>query len=410
MQMMNLLDLDDAALDGQVEEWLRANLPADWVDAIDRDDAASLRDARACLNVKDWWERLGDAGWYISLWPVDYGGLGLDSHRAGVVNNALRRYKVPRSDNPLGNNVSQALLRWGSDEQRRRYLPGIAHQREIWVQLFSEPGAGSDLAGLSTRAIRDGDRWVVDGQKVWSSWAHDANFGILLARTNPDLPKHQGLTIFVVDMEKPGVTVRPLRQMTGEAFFNEVFLDEVEVRDDMRIGDLGQGWRIASSLLSYERGAQVGGGSAVPGMGVGRTIEALIRHYAPVEDPVLRQRIAAAYARQKITAWTRSRYEALRGTRRAGGHETSILKLFHSQSNQALQNLGLDLEGMKGIAHAEEDPWAATSTYAFLRVRSASIAGGTSEIQRNILGEKVLGLPREPAPDRELPWREVPRS
>ena len=254
--MTNLLDLDDAALDGQVEEWLRANLPADWVDAIDRDDAASLRDARACLNVKDWWERLGDAGWYISLWPVDYGGLGLDSHRAGVVNNALRRYKVPRSDNPLGNNVSQALLRWGSDEQRRRYLPGIAHQREIWVQLFSEPGAGSDLAGLSTRAIRDGDRWVVDGQKVWSSWAHDANFGILLARTDPDLPKHQGLTIFVVDMEKPGVTVRPLRQMTGEAFFNEVFLDEVEVRDDMRIGDLGQGWRIASSLLSYERGAQ----------------------------------------------------------------------------------------------------------------------------------------------------------
>ena len=410
MQMTNLLDLDDASLDGQVEEWLRANLPADWVDAIARDDVVSLREARACLNVKDWWERLGDAGWYISLWPVDYGGLGLDSHRAGVVNNALRRYKVPRSDNPLGNNVSQALLRWGSDEQRRRYLPGIAHQREIWVQLFSEPGAGSDLAGLSTRAIRDGDRWVVNGQKVWSSWAHDANFGILLARTDPDLPKHQGLTIFVVDMDKPGVTVRPLRQMTGEAFFNEVFLDEVEVRDDMRIGDLGQGWRIASSLLSYERGAQVGGGSAAPGMGVGRTIEALIRHYAPVEDPVLRQRIAAAYARQKITAWTRSRYEALRGTERAGGHETSILKLFHSQSNQALQNLGLDLEGMKGIAHTEYDPWAATSAYAFLRVRSATIAGGTSEIQHNILGEKVLGLPRELAPDRELPWREVPRS
>jgi alkylation response protein AidB-like acyl-CoA dehydrogenase len=407
---MNLEDLDDAALSEQVEKWLRANLPTNWIDAIDRDDAGALRAARASLDTDDWWERLGDAGWYVSAWPVEYGGLGFDSDRAAVVNNALRRYKIPRSDNPLGNNVSQALLRWGTDAQKARYLPGIAHQREIWVQLFSEPGAGSDLAGLSTRAVRDGELWTVNGQKVWSSWGHEADYGILLARTDPEMPKHQGLSVFIVDMDQPGVTVRPLRQMTGDAFFSEVFLDDVVVADDHRIGELGNGWRIASRLLTFERAANIGGGSAGVSMGVGRTADAIIRHYAPVTDPVLRQRLADAYAREKITGWMRRRNEALRASGRATGHETSLLKLFHSINNQALQELSLDLEGARGIAHTDDDTWAATSAFTFLRVRSATIAGGTSEIQRNILGEKVLGLPREPSNDRELPWSQVPRS
>ena len=258
---MNWIESEETEIEKTVEEWLRANLPANWIAAIDTDDAVGLRESRELLDVADWWERLGDARWYVSTWPEQYGGLGFDSRRAAAVNNVLRRYKVPRSDNPLGNNVSQALLRWGTEEQRQRYLPGIAHQREIWVQLFSEPGAGSDLAGLSTRAVRDGDIWVVHGQKVWSSWAHEANFGILLARTDTEIPKHQGLSIFIVDMSSSGVVVRPLRQITGESFFNEVFLDDVTVPDAMRIGELGGGWRIASSLLNYERGAVIGGGS-----------------------------------------------------------------------------------------------------------------------------------------------------
>ena len=407
---MNWIESEETEIEKTVEEWLRANLPANWIAAIDTDDAVGLRESRELLDVADWWERLGDARWYVSTWPEQYGGLGFDSRRAAAVNNVLRRYKVPRSDNPLGNNVSQALLRWGTEEQRQRYLPGIAHQREIWVQLFSEPGAGSDLAGLSTRAVRDGDIWVVHGQKVWSSWAHEANFGILLARTDTEIPKHQGLSIFIVDMSSSGVVVRPLRQITGESFFNEVFLDDVTVPDAMRIGELGGGWRIASSLLNYERGAVIGGGSAAPSMGVGRTIDALIRHYAPVEDPLERQRIAIAYTRDRITAWTRQRHEAERRAGRSVGNESSILKLFHSQSNQALQTLSIDLEGINGIAYQEGDDWAATTAYGFLRVRSATIAGGTSEIQRNIIGENVLGLPREPSTDRDLPWSQVPRS
>jgi alkylation response protein AidB-like acyl-CoA dehydrogenase len=401
---------DDAALAAQVEGWLRVNLPPQWVDAIDRGDADALRRAREGLDVADWWERLGDSGWFFSTWPVEYGGHGFDSHRAGVANNVLRRYKVPRTDNPLGINVSQALLRWGTDAQRRRYLPPIAHQREIWVQLFSEPGAGSDLAGLSTRAVRDGDQWVVNGQKVWSSWAHTAHFGFLLARTDPDVPKHQGLSVFLLDMSTPGITVRPLRQLTGEAFFNEVFFDDVVCPDEQRLGELGQGWQFASSLLTYERGAGVGGGSAAPSMHVGRSVDALARHYGPVGDHALRHRLVVAYSREQIAHWTRMRIEAQRRAGRPPGQESSILKLFHSESTQALQTLSLDLEGLNGVAHADDDRWASTTQYGFLRVRSATIAGGTSEIQRNILGEKVLGLPKEPAADRNVPWSQVLRS
>jgi alkylation response protein AidB-like acyl-CoA dehydrogenase len=393
-----------------VENWLRANLPPDWVDAVDRDDAVALRQARERLDVADWWERLGDAGWFFSTWPVEYGGHGFDGEQAGVVNNVLRRYKVPRTDNPLGINVSQALLRWGTDDQRRRYLPPIAHQREIWVQLFSEPGAGSDLAGLSTRAERDGEQWIVNGQKVWSSWAHRAHFGLLLARTDPDVPKHRGLSVFLLDMATPGVTVRPLRQMTGEAFFNEVFFDDVVCPDQQRLGGLGEGWRMASSLLTYERGAGVGGGASAPSMHVGRTVDALVRRYAPICDAILRQRLTVAYTRDKVEHWTRMRIEAQRRAGRPPGQEYSILKLFHSETVQALQTLSLDLEGLNGVAHEPDDRWADTTQYGFLRARSQTIAGGTSEIQRNILGERVLGLPREPAVDRDLPWSQVLRS
>ncbi len=401
---------DDARIESEVEAWLRANLPPDWIDAIDRGDAERLRRARERLDVADWWERLGASGWFFSSWPVEYGGHGFDSHRAGVVNNVLRRYKVPRTDNPLGINVSQALLRWGTDAQRRRYLPPIAHQREIWVQLFSEPGAGSDLAGLSTRAVRDGDQWIINGQKVWSSWAHKAQFGLLLARTDPDVPKHQGLSVFLLDMSTPGITVRPLRQMTGEAFFNEVFFDDVACPDDQRLGGLGEGWRLASGLLTYERGAGVGGGASAPSMHVGRTVDALMRRYAPVSDPALRARLAVAFARDRIEHWTRMRIEAQRRAGRPPGQEYSILKLFHSETVQALQTLSLDLEGLNGVAHVGDDRWASTTGYGFLRARSQTIAGGTSEIQRNILGEKVLGLPKEPAVDRDVPWSKVLRS
>jgi alkylation response protein AidB-like acyl-CoA dehydrogenase len=405
-----VVQLSDEELRAHVTEWLRSNLPTPWVGAIDEDDREKLAEARKSLDVTDWWERLGESGWFFSTWPVVYGGHGLDSHQAGVVNDVLRLYKVPRSDNPLGLNVSHALLRWGTEEQKQRFLPPILKQKEIWVQLFSEPGAGSDLAGLSTRAVRDGDEWAVNGQKVWSSHAHRAQWGFLLARTDPDVPKHQGLSVFFLDMGTPGITIRPLKQITGEAFFNEVFFDDVVIPDGRRFGDLGQGWQMASNLLSFERGAGSGGGSAPPGMAVGRSVDTLRRRYVPITDAVMRQRFVKAYTSDRIIQWTRMRIEAQRLAGRAPGHEASILKLYGSESAQALQNLSLDLEGLKGLAHDPEDSWASASLYGFLRIRSATIAGGTSELQRNILGERVLGLPREPAVDRDIPWRDIRRS
>jgi alkylation response protein AidB-like acyl-CoA dehydrogenase len=398
----------DDELRADITAWLRSNLPPAWIEAIDEGDSAKLAEARRSLDVADWWERLGASGWFFSTWPVEYGGHGFDAEQAAVVSDVLRTYKVPRSDNPLGKNVAHALLRWGTEEQRQRFLEPILKQREIWVQLFSEPGAGSDLASLSTRAVRDGDTWVVNGQKVWSSFAQEAQWGFLLARTDPDVPKHQGISVFFLDMQTPGVTVRPLKQMTGEAFFNEVFFDDVVIPDHMRFGELGQGWSLASSLLSFERNAGVG--SAAPGTNVGRTVDALLRRYGPIHDPSMRQRLARAYTNERIIRLTRMRIESRRQVGRPPGHEASILKLFGTLSAQALQNLSLDLEGMNAIGRDPDDQWATSTVYGFLRIRSATISGGTAEMQRNILGEKVLGLPREPAVDRDVPWSEIRRS
>ncbi len=400
----------DDELRAQVVDWLRATLPAQWVAAIDADDKAALRLARERLDTADWWQRLGDAGWYFSNWPVKYGGLGLEPTRANVVSRVLGEYKVPRTDNPLGINVAQALLQWGTEAQRLRYLPEIAHQRETWVQLFSEPGAGSDLAGLATRAVRDGDTWIITGQKVWSSHAERSQWGILLARTDPDVAKHRGISVFLLDMAQPGIEVRPLRQLTGESFFNEVFLDEAQCPDHQRLGELGEGWSIASQLLTFERGAGGNSGSSKPGMGIGRSVEALCTHYAPVGDPILRSRLAQAFILDRVGQWTRLRADAERKAGRDAARPSVILKLLRTEASQALQTLSLDLEGMNGVAPGPSDRWAATSAYGFLRTRSATISGGSSEIQRNIIGEKVLGLPREPAVDLDVPWRNVRRS
>ncbi len=266
-------EVTNQELEAQVTTWLRDNLPAEWIDAVDQDDRDGLAEARRALDVRSWWERLGAAGWFFSTWPVRYGGLGLNSHQAAVVNDVLRRYKVPRTDNPLGLNVSYALLRWGTEEQKHRFLEPIAKQREIWVQLFSEPGAGSDLAGLSTRAARDGEVWLVNGQKVWSSHVIAPTGASCSPGRTPMSLSTKGYRCFSLHMKSPGITVRPLKQMTGEAFFNEVFFDDVVCAESMRFGELGQGWQIASNLLSYERGAAAGGGSAAPGMAVGRSVE-----------------------------------------------------------------------------------------------------------------------------------------
>jgi alkylation response protein AidB-like acyl-CoA dehydrogenase len=404
-------DAEAAEFAARVEGFLRENLPEAWVAAIDADDAAALAEVRPTLDVADWFIRQAEAGYMAPAWPTEYGGLGASPSVGGAISRVLSRYKVPRSTNPIGINLAgPAILRWGTDEQKDRLLRPIARHEEIWCQMFSEPGAGSDLAGLATRATRDGDRWLVSGQKVWTSYAHVASFGLLLARTDPSVPKHQGLTAFAMPVRQPGVTVRPLRHLTGDAEFNEVFFDDAPVADGLRLGPVNEGWRVAISVLMNERRADSGSGAALPGTVTGRSVDALIRRHSPVADPVLLQRLAQLFIEDRVMNMTNERAAARRRAGQPPGPEGSATKLFHTEFTQRLHDLASDLEGLAGQAWLPDDRWLANTAWSFLRVRSKTIAGGTSEIQRNILGERQLGLPKDLELDRNVPWDEVRRS
>ncbi len=283
-----------------------------------------------------------------------------------------------------------------------------------WCQLFSEPGSGSDVAGLATRAVRDGDEWIVNGQKVWTTLAHVASFGLLLARTDPDAPKHKGLTYFVVDMKAPGVDVRPLKQITGDAEFNEVFFTDVRIPDAWRLGPLGEGWAVATTTLMNERVALSGAGSSGGENVGGGPVADLVRYAKKTgvwdADAVIRQRLVQAVIEGRIIRITNQRAAAQRKTGRQPGPEGSITKLFQAEYNQRLQNLAVDVMGAHGMAWPAGDTDVAQRVRGFLRSRANTIEGGTSEIMRNILGDRVLGLPREPDPSKDLPWKDVPRS
>jgi alkylation response protein AidB-like acyl-CoA dehydrogenase len=308
----------------------------------------------------------------------------------------------------------------GSDELRRRLLRPTFTGEESWCQLFSEPGSGSDLAGLSTRAERDGDEWVVTGQKVWNTLAHIADRGMLVARTDPDVPKHKGLTYFALDMHAPGVEVRPLRQMTGEAEFNEVYLTEVRVPDADRIGDVGEGWRVAMTTLSNER-TTIGAGSGTPGAGSGSIAEAvrIWQSNGHRHNPVDRDRLTRLWIESEALRLTNLRASQ---NRKAGnpGPEGSIAKLMFAEVNKRIYELCIDLLGADGLVGYDYTMRRSeglglvgppgSSRKLFLRSRANSIEGGTSEIQRNILGERILGLPGDVRVDKELPWAKVPRS
>jgi alkylation response protein AidB-like acyl-CoA dehydrogenase len=404
-------ELDVDALTAEVDGFLREQLPPAWIDAIERDDAVALAEARPTLDMEHWWARLAEAGYTTPNWPTEYGGLGAPPRVTNAVRRTLNRYKVPRFVNVIGIDLAgPAILRWGTDAHKERFLRPIARHEEIWCQLFSEPGAGSDLSSLATRAVRDGDTWVVNGQKVWTSMGDIADMGLLLARTDPDVPKHQGITAFLIPMHQGGVTVRPLRQMTGDAEFCEVFFDDAHVDHDMMLGEEGEGWRVATSVLLSERQAVSGSGAALPGTVSGRSVTGLIKRHAPITDPVLRQRLVQAFIEDKLTQLTNQRAAARRRAGQTPGPEGSITKLFFSEHTKRLSDLVIDLEGPSAQAWLEGERWPTGNNWAFLRGQSKTIGGGTSEIQRNILGERVLGLPKEQEIDRDVPWSEVRRS
>jgi alkylation response protein AidB-like acyl-CoA dehydrogenase len=405
--------LSDDEVRDQFLGWLRAHLPADWMRAVETGDDELLRTARRQLDQQQFLVEIGEAGWAQPTWPKAYGGGGLEVAQARVVEELKAEYKVPRSFNVIGLGMgAPTIMQWGSEELKQRYLPPMAQNKEIWCQLFSEPGAGSDVAGLATRAVRDGDEWVVNGQKVWTTLAHIASFGLLVARTNPDAPKHTGLSYFIVDMKAPGVEVRPLKQITGDAEFNEVFFTDVRIHDSHRLGNEGDGWAVATTTLMNERVALSGGGSSGGENVGGGPVDELVafaKETGAWDDPNLRQRLVQAVIDGRVLKTTNYRAAAKRKAG-AAGPEGSITKLFQALYNQRLQNLAVDILGAKGMAWTSDDSATGMRIRGFLRSRANTIEGGTTEVMKNILGDRVLGLPREPDASKGVPWKDVPRS
>jgi alkylation response protein AidB-like acyl-CoA dehydrogenase len=303
--------------------------------------------------------------------------------------------------------VGPVLMRHGSDEQKR-LLYRIASHEDMWCELFSEPGAGSDLAGLSTRAVRDGDEWIVDGQKVWSSLAHESRWGLLLARTDPAAEKHAGITGFIMDMHLPGVEIRPLRLLTGDAHFNEVFLSCVRIPEALMIGAEGHGWEVARTTLGFEHS---GGdpGEGIQGSLPGRDVMSLVERYGHVAEGEWLERLIDVWIDDRVGGALSAMLREQRATRAMPGADGSLEKVFHSEHRQRVQELLIDLGGAAAVAYPEADDWAERSEWAFLRTRTRTIAAGTSEIHRNKIAERLLGLPRDDA-FKGQPWNDIPRN
>ncbi len=358
-----------------------------------------------------------DAGLARVSYPLGHGGLSLPAAWQPEVDALFDRAGAPDNrpeSNIIGLGMAMpTILAFGTEEQKRRYLRPLWTGEEIWCQLFSEPGAGSDLAAVATRAVPDGEDWVVNGQKVWTSDAHNARFGILLARSNPDIPKHRGMTFFLCDMTVPGVEVRPLRQLTGEAEFNEVFLTDVRIPDGQRLGEVGQGWAVANGTLNNERVA-IGGQAAPREGGMIGTVTDTWRQRPEQRTPELHDRLMRHWVDAEVArlAGTRLRQKLALGQ---PGPEGSAMKLTFATLNQKLTGLELELLGEEGLHYSDYTLVRPTSVdlcgrdagYRYLRAKGNSIEGGTSEILRNIIGERVLGLPAEARVDKDIPWKET---
>jgi alkylation response protein AidB-like acyl-CoA dehydrogenase len=306
--------------------------------------------------------------------------------------------------------VIPTIVEHGTDEQKARYVRKALRGEEIWSQLFSEPGAGSDVASLQMKAERDGDEFVLNGQKVWTTGAQHSDFGAVIARTNPDRPKHRGITMFVIDFKAPGVSVRPLRQMNGGSGFNEVFFDNVRVPAANVIGQVDDGWRCAIAMLANERVAIGAGGGGARRGGGGAGIDPMVkaaRGNGLIDDPVVRQGLADVYIRQRIMGFIGQRTRAALKSGKAPGPEGSIAKLAGALLARRSSDLGIAIAGAAGQAWTEGDRRGARWAAAVLSSPASRIAGGTDEVQRNIIGERVLGLPKEPQVDRDQPFREL---
>jgi alkylation response protein AidB-like acyl-CoA dehydrogenase len=411
------------------------------------------------ITVEEWWNRLGLSGWGAPMWPEEWYGKGLNRAEGVAVQNRIGEFGALPAPGGLGLLLAgPTIIDHGDDEQRRTLVKDIITGQKAWCQLFSEPGAGSDLAGLNARAIKDGDEWIVNGQKVWTSGGHIADLGMLIARTDPDQPKHQGITYFAVDMHQDGMDVRPLKEMTGRAMFNEVFMSDVRVPDEWVIGGLNNGWRVANTTLMYERsGLGAGGGSAAAslaspgtvagdlqkrvgdfvrdpaqrrsggggpssGFGGAKGLIEMARAAGKHEDGPIRQELVQLHTQYEIARMNNLRAKAARSAGKDIPGLPNIMKLSMSNILRATRETGMKIVGPMATLHAYDsesrkkldaatgNPFLGMITESALFSPGPAIYGGTDQIQKNIIGERVLGLPKEPNQDKVLPFKELPKN
>ena len=403
----------------KVKEFLAEHLPPGWqgIGALPREEVETF--------TKQWRETLHDNGYLATSWPAEYGGPGLTALEQVILAEEFQRAGVPTG----GTNdvfsiqmVGNTLLDWGTDEQKRHHIPRILSGEDIWCQGYSEPNAGSDLGNVGCRATLDGDEWVINGQKIWTSAGHLANWIFVLTRTDPDVPKHKGITFLLCPMDQPGVEVRPIRMISGESEFNEVFFTDARCAKDNVIGEVNGGWAVAMTLLGYERGEAAATFPLMFRTELDRLV-ALAKERGLTSDPTVRQRLAACHTKVEVL-----RFLGLRAlTQFLGGHqpgpESGIFKLYWSEYHKEITELAVDLLGADAMtpdgrwpasSFQTDDPGApndsASWVGAFFNARAGTIYAGSSQIQRNILGEMVLGLPKEPRGATPTSWREEQSS
>jgi alkylation response protein AidB-like acyl-CoA dehydrogenase len=391
----------------EVRAWLEENLPEGWLDP----DVAMEGEERERFD-REWTRKLVEGGWTCVSWPEEYGGRGLSTLEAVVVNEEFARANAPMRADFFGDTlVGPTLLQWGTEAQKKEFLPGILKGEISWCQGFSEPDAGSDLASLKTRAVLDGDEWVITGQKIWTTQAQYADYIFLLARTDPDAPQHKGISYLLVPMKQPGIEVRPIVQVDGSAEFNEVFFTEARAPKDNVVGGVNNGWKVAMTTLGFERGT-----SATTGYRrFAKELDEIVEHARSrqaLEDPVIRQRIARQWSRVQIMRINgyRTLTDVLLGGRDAGVKALGATnKMFWSETHRDTMELALDILGLDGQVlsgtndgqtrrRGRDDYPVSPLQASFFFSRSETIWGGTAEIQRNIVGERVLSLPKEPRP------------
>jgi alkylation response protein AidB-like acyl-CoA dehydrogenase len=389
------LTADETKFRDELRTWLEANVPKDWSEWREKPLEESFP------YLRSWQRKLYEGGWAAVSWPKEFGGRGATLMEQSLFWEEMVRVEAPPMANSLGLGlIGPTIIAYGTDEQKERFIPKILSAEEIWCQGFSEPNAGSDLASLQTEARLDGDHYVVNGQKVWTSYGWIGDWCELVVRTDPNVPKHKGLSVLLIDMKSPGVEVRPLKQMTGESEFNELFFRDVRVPAANVLGKVNDGWNVAVSTLMYERGSYGARLHLLFKRNINRLIELSHKFqkngHPAAQDPITRQKLAQCYAEIEIMRWNQLRAFSRVTATGVPGPEGSIQKIFWSELNQRVQQIAQEMFGPYGqlLAGDKQAVDNGIWSYGYLRTRGNTIEAGTSEVQRNIIGHFVLGLPR----------------